>query len=57
MIFYVGKDALLIDDKDISNRISNKVNIEDVTENDIGLIPQDKQVKIIKNKLKEFNLN
>lgn len=57
MIFYVGKDALLIEEKDIANMIFDKVNVEDITENEIGLIPQDKQVKIIKNKLEEFGLD
>ena len=57
LIFYTGKEALLIDDKDIGNMVSNNVNVEDITENDIGSIPQEKQVEIIKSKLKEYKLD
>ena len=58
MIFYLGKDALLIDEEEIKNIASKEAGVEEtVTESlDLSSIPPEEQIKIIGKKLKEFGL-
>ena len=58
LIFYIGKDALLINDEEL-DRIASKGSGEaaDVSsDSDISSIPEEEQVNIIRQKLKEFGL-
>ena len=56
MIFYIGRDALLFDNETEQMLVSNDRGVEDSTTGglDIGEIPQEEQVKIIKRKLNEY---
>ena len=58
IIFYIGKDALLLADEELNRvRSGRSVAGTDTTE-DIGIscIPPEEQVRIIRGKLKEFGL-
>lgn len=58
LIFYIGKDALLVDDEEL-NRIASKgfgKEAEVLSSSDISSIPEEEQVNIISRKLKEFGL-
>ena len=56
MIFYIGRDALLFDNETEQMLVSNDRGVEDSATGglDIGEIPQEEQVKIIKRKLNEY---
>lgn len=58
MIFYIGKDALLFDNETEQMLVSSDSGAEDtvIDRTDIGEIPKEEQVKIIKHKLNEYKL-
>lgn len=53
MIFYIGKDALLLDNETEQMLVSNDSGVEEtvIGRSDIGEIPEEEQIKIIKQKL------
>ncbi len=58
MRFYLGKDALLLDDSEIMKFSSygHSVEEEAISHDDPITIPEEEQVKIISSKLREFDL-
>ena len=58
LIFYVGKDALLLDDEKMERIASKDAPEGDSVESDfdISSIPEEEQVRIIRSKLSEFGL-
>ena len=58
LIFYVGIDALTLDEEEMERIASKNRGVEDSIASgyDISSIPEEEQVKIINKKLKEFGL-
>ncbi len=58
IIFYIGKDALLLDEEELNRARSGRGDANTDSSEDIGFssIPPEEQVRIIRGKLKEFGL-
>ena len=58
MLFYLKKDALLLDDSEIMKFVSygHSVEEEAVLQNDLSTIPEEEQIRIISSRLRDFKL-